>query len=445
MKPLLIYSFIALFALLNLPVFAKDSQWQLYKRITDLTYQVKTSLGMESPKASYGTGFVVDGKKGLLITNYHVVSDVIQKKNNNYQNFVIINGQSFLAKILALDVLRDLALIKIDFPFSSEIRLRNTAIKEGEKLFSFGIPKDLKLSMVDGLYNGVIHVGPFSRILMSTPINSGMSGGPVTDSKGNLVGVNVSTLRGSDNISFSVPASYVDLLMKSVPNGEQKINEKNFDTNHQYVQNQILEGQQAISHDLKKNEVYESFDIWELPSFGNIMKCWMQKLNDQIKQQHEKVITNAKICEIPDSLFLSSDDRFQGTLYFSMNLFASTNMQLNEFQYSDYLNNLFNGAKMLRWENYVPDEEEPVSSAVECQESVVENAEKLKFQLIVCTSSYQKYPLIFETYFKFHVFDPKGKHSLMAFFTLDGFNKENAQSFIINFLKKVRLKKATAR
>ena len=71
----------------------------LFSKVKSLVFQVKTSQSAHSAKTSYGTGFVVD-ESGLLLTNYHVISTVVQDKYNRYKIFVVDKGKSYQAEII---------------------------------------------------------------------------------------------------------------------------------------------------------------------------------------------------------------------------------------------------------------------------------------------------------------------------------------------------------
>ena len=109
-----------------------------FSKIKPLVFQVKTSRDANSSKASYGTGFVVDSS-GLLITNYHVISSVVQDRYNLYKIFVVDKDQNYQAEIINFSVVHDLALIKINKKFdnilSIIIHIDNIyiAIKPSEK------------------------------------------------------------------------------------------------------------------------------------------------------------------------------------------------------------------------------------------------------------------------------------------------------------------------
>ena len=156
----------------------------LYKKVKPYVYQVKTSQNAESSKASYGTGFVVDGEEGLLLTNYHVVSTYIQDEDDRYKIFVTDNDEVQEAEVLDFSVTYDLALIKVKKKYKGQLKLREETPGRGETIYSMGLPKDLNISLVEGNYNGVIKSGIYERILMSTPVNSGMSGGPLSINRG---------------------------------------------------------------------------------------------------------------------------------------------------------------------------------------------------------------------------------------------------------------------
>jgi S1-C subfamily serine protease len=70
---------------------------------------------------------------------------------------------------------------------------------------------------VNGVFNGLAEKGFVDRMLLSMPLNSGMSGGPILDERGDVVGTNVSTMRGSDSLSFGVPVSKVRDLLTRLP------------------------------------------------------------------------------------------------------------------------------------------------------------------------------------------------------------------------------------
>lgn len=193
---------------------AADTSKTVYEGAASMVFPIRTATDPQSSKASYGSGFVIQ-KEGLLATNFHVVSSAANDPDK-YHLYVIMNGTAIEAKIAAIDIAHDLALIRVAREFPSELRVDPREPSTGEKLYSIGQPRDLNMSVVEGVYNGIQIAGPFEELVLSSPINAGMSGGPTLDSQGMVAGVNVATLLGAQNISFAVPARHLIHLMSEL-------------------------------------------------------------------------------------------------------------------------------------------------------------------------------------------------------------------------------------
>jgi len=137
--------------------------------------------------SSSGTGFRVN-KKGMLITNYHVVKGCSDVK---------VNGNKVVVK--STDSRNDLALLQGSpsslipyFRAGRSVRLGEDIIVTGYPLRSiFGSG----LNVTTGIVASLSGVGNnTSRIQITAPINSGNSGGPVFDNSGRIVGIVVSKI-----------------------------------------------------------------------------------------------------------------------------------------------------------------------------------------------------------------------------------------------------------
>jgi hypothetical protein len=82
---------------------------------------------------------------------------------------------------------------------------------------SFGNPEGLGLSLIEGIANGFAAKGLVDRMLLSMPLNSGMSGGPILNASGEVVGTNVSVMWLSNSLSFGVPAEKIAPLVERPP------------------------------------------------------------------------------------------------------------------------------------------------------------------------------------------------------------------------------------
>src|SRR5690606_29105749 len=146
------------------------------------------------------------GDSDLVATNYHVVSQIALEPDTYVGEYLDTEGQRGSVELLAVDVLRDLAIVRVDRQGSGFFKLPEPGDKlaQGQYLYSLGNPLDLGFAISEGTYNGVIQ-RDFSDLLMFTgALNPGMSGGPNITASGRIAGVNVSHRRDGELVSFLV-------------------------------------------------------------------------------------------------------------------------------------------------------------------------------------------------------------------------------------------------
>ncbi len=170
--------------------------------------------------ASLGSGFVVSDD-GVIVTNNHVVEDA------DKLTVTLKDGREFEAKVLGLDPKTDLAVLKIE---TSEILPtvgwgNSDTIRVGDPVFAVGAPFGLSGSVTSGIVSArgrEIGSGPYDDFIqVDAPINKGNSGGPLFDSKGNVVGVNTaiySPSGGSVGIGFSIPSDLAQTIVAEIVN-----------------------------------------------------------------------------------------------------------------------------------------------------------------------------------------------------------------------------------
>lgn len=168
-----------------------------------------------------GTGFVVS-EKGVIVTNRHVVADldttysVFSKEGKRYEVAKIYRDPSL---DLALVQVSGLDLKQLELGDSSKLKVGQTAIAIGNALGRFD--NTVTTGVVSGLGRAVSAGDPFSGVtelldnLIQTDaaINPGNSGGPLLNSSGEVVGVNVATTEGAQNIGFAIPINSVKALV----------------------------------------------------------------------------------------------------------------------------------------------------------------------------------------------------------------------------------------
>lgn len=393
----------------------------LFKKIKKSVYLVKTAMKINSPKVSYGSGFAIS-KDGLIITNYHVIFSVLNDKNNENKVFVEINGKDYLAKILNIDIIHDLALLKITGPKLPRLKISTKVVSRGEKIFSIGVPKDLSMSINEGNYNGIINQSPYEQIHMSTTLNSGMSGGPTIDEKGNIIGVNVAYLKNSQNISFAIPSKYILKLLKNKNNNKFVMNNKKF---HAILKKQIIDVQESLTQNIflkhKNKEKRENkLGGWSLPTPSKNLKCWSQNAS----KFDPSVKIGQQFCNMISGLYVD-EETYTGN--FDINYFSIENKLRNLWQYYYFLYNFYN------FEGEVFDDyftNQMVSITIpDCREEVVINKYKIPFKVNYCIKGYVNIPGIYDVKFKAINLSTHGK-SILLRANLRGFARDNIKKFI---------------
>ena len=192
----------------------------LYEQTRGSVAQIRVLLGASDSNAATGTGFVVGG--GLILTNYHVVSDKALEPDVYRLEFVLPGGRRGPLRIVAVDVLHDLAVVKGETGSIRGLAFREASLQKGDKGFSLGYPLSQGLSVVEGIYNGRSEEQYYDTIHFTGAINSGMSGGPVVDTGGRVFGINVATRRRGQLVSFLVPAKFARRLLADAAGAKER-------------------------------------------------------------------------------------------------------------------------------------------------------------------------------------------------------------------------------
>jgi serine protease Do len=168
-----------------------------------------------------GTGFIITSD-GLIATNKHVVPDDKAK----YTVF-LNDGRSFPAKVLARDPFNDLAMIKIEATGLPTVELGNSDdLKVGQWVVAIGNALgQFENSVTVGVISAkerTIEVENGERLdgLLQTDaaINSGNSGGPLVNLRGQVVGINtaVAAKGFAEGIGFAIPTNTVKTAIDQV-------------------------------------------------------------------------------------------------------------------------------------------------------------------------------------------------------------------------------------
>jgi len=181
----------------------------------------------QAPQIEHGIGSgVIVSPDGYIVTNDHVVNGATQIR------VTLDDRRVFNAKLIGVDKLNDLAVIKIDqsnlpsLPFGDSSKLR-----PGQTVLAFGNPfGNFPFTVTRGIISGLDRPNPYSTdarkpgdyIQTDAAINPGNSGGPLVDAHGEVIGIDTFIISNSGSFAgagFAIPAQLVkasvDQIIKS--------------------------------------------------------------------------------------------------------------------------------------------------------------------------------------------------------------------------------------
>jgi S1-C subfamily serine protease len=164
------------------------------------------------PTMAAGSGVIVDSKRGLVVTNYHVVENATAVEVGLY------NGKAIPAQVLGVAPNLDLAVLKVGARNLPELPLGDSSkLSVGDYVLAIGNPFGLGQTVTAGIVsatNRTLGQNDGRKFIQTdAPINPGNSGGPLIDSKGDVVGINSALLSpsggGNVGIGFAIPSNVV--------------------------------------------------------------------------------------------------------------------------------------------------------------------------------------------------------------------------------------------
>jgi serine protease Do len=194
---------------LPLPKVPQDSPYHEY---FDEFFDKRGQSVPDRMVSSLGSGFIIDGKEGIIVTNNHVIEGAEEIQINLH------DGTKLKAELVAKDTKTDIALLQVKPPHElKSVKFGSSAnIQVGDWVMAIGNPFGLGGSVTLGIISAKarnINSGPYDDYLQTdASINKGNSGGPLFNMDGEVVGVNtaiISPTGGSIGIGFSVPADTV--------------------------------------------------------------------------------------------------------------------------------------------------------------------------------------------------------------------------------------------
>ena len=181
------------------------------------------------PAMAAGSGVIVDGAKGFVITNFHVV------RNAEAIEVTLKDGRKYKAQPLGVAPNLDLAVLKIDAPSLPTLPLGDSRkIEVGDYVVAIGNPFGLGQTVTSGIVSATerpLGQGDPRRFIQTdAPINPGNSGGALINLHGELVGINSALFSptqsessaGNVGIGFAIPSNVVKQVLTAAERAPQR-------------------------------------------------------------------------------------------------------------------------------------------------------------------------------------------------------------------------------
>lgn len=177
----------------------------------------------ESNDVQYGaTGFMLS-KEGYVVTNNHVISGA--------DSIFLINdkGEAYKASLVYTDAAKDIAILHINdenFKKNKNVpyTFKSQGTELGEDIYTIGYPRDETVYGQGYLSSYSGYQGDTIAYQISIPVNPGNSGGPVLDTKGNIIGMISGKQAGLDGAAFAIKTRTLLEVLSEIP--EENLDEE---------------------------------------------------------------------------------------------------------------------------------------------------------------------------------------------------------------------------
>ncbi|MCW5729648.1 MAG: DegQ family serine endoprotease [Alphaproteobacteria bacterium] len=171
------------------------------------------------PELSAGSGVIVDARRGLILTNHHVIERASEAV------VTLKDRRSFRARLVGSDPDTDIALLQVEAEGLTALPFGDSdALRVGDYVVAIGNPFGLGQTVTSGIVSalgrtGINADGYEDFIQTDASINPGNSGGALVDLRGRLIGINTAIIGpagGNVGIGFAVPANMARAVMNQL-------------------------------------------------------------------------------------------------------------------------------------------------------------------------------------------------------------------------------------
>lgn len=171
--------------------------------------KTKDTLGKPS---GFGSGFFI--AKNLIATNYHVVKD----STGITASSVYKTDEDFPCKVLVTSKDNDLAIIEIQGTTGIPLEIGLQDLDIGERVYAIGNPEGMGGTFSEGIISSLRNFKGFTNSVIqhTAAMSHGSSGGPLLNSSGEVIGINVAVDKTGQNLNYAIDSSDLLVLMAAV-------------------------------------------------------------------------------------------------------------------------------------------------------------------------------------------------------------------------------------
>jgi serine protease Do len=200
---------------------------EIYERniqsVVAVNCTISGGAGQTTPKSSAGSGFIIS-EDGFIVTNYHVVEGATSV------TVILANGKKYSCQVRGYDATNDVAVLKAEATNLMPVTIgRSSETKVGDPVVAIGnalgtLSFSLTVGNISGVDRKITTDGSILNMLQTdAAINSGNSGGPLFNAKGEVIGITTAKYSGTtssgasiEGISFAIPMDDVASLISDL-------------------------------------------------------------------------------------------------------------------------------------------------------------------------------------------------------------------------------------
>ena len=397
-----------------------------FKRLRPSVVEIRIEVKGNRGTSAGASGFVAF-RPDLVVTNYHAVTEALYEPAQHRISVVTAGTEQIEARILALDVVNDLALLQLEkAPGLPLLPLRSSRPARGEIGFSMGKPGGFEVGIVSGTFNGVMNDDPKTLLVFSGAINRGMSGGPMFDAQGQVVGVNVATSTRHQLVGLAVPAEALLKLYKGIDSGQPP--------DHQHLLKQVAS--QAVQFGQHQIQAMESSPTPERTLGPFTVRGDLNKDNpcrtEHSADASRPYVELEQVCNAGVGVWLMPG-RSAGRIN-SESVWLSSS-SLSPWQMSNLLERRLNSTRDLP-------ESQRGTPPWKCRQQSMQNVEALPLLVYGCRRPVKHLPDLHDYRFRY-VSKVQGPNALLVSLDLTGMDEKTAQAALLLVMKTSRWQPAT--